>query len=86
LSRKRDQSPGSENKPDVELRPVVGGEIDCNKRTKARLDIGEEKGKPVEAAPTVGRTGAGRRGEQRSPRRKRRNSIAAGAEWPAAKL
>jgi hypothetical protein len=84
LPRKRNQSAGSENKTDVELRPLVGGEINRDKRTKAGLDIGQKKSKPIEAA-TAGRSRVGRC-RQRLPRCRRRSRVAAAAERTAVKL
>jgi len=85
LTGKRDQSAGSENKTDVELRPLVRGKVNRDERTKAGLDVGQKKGKPIEAAAAAGRSGAGRCG-QRLPRCRRRSPGAAVAERAAVKL
>ena len=50
LRRQGHQAAGGENQTDIELRPVMGGEIDCHERAEAGLDIRQEECEPVESA------------------------------------
>jgi hypothetical protein len=50
LTSERHQSAGSQNKADIELRPGVRSQIDCDERTEAGLEVVEEKREPVKAA------------------------------------
>jgi len=55
LARERHEPARGQDQPDVELRPSMRGQIDRNERTEAGLDVGEEKGEPVEAARACAR-------------------------------
>jgi hypothetical protein len=50
LTRERHQSSSGQNKADIELRPGVRGQIDCDERTEAGLEVVEEEREPVKAA------------------------------------
>ena len=50
LTRQGHQPARGEDEADIDLSPRLRGQIDCDKGTKAGLDIGQEKAEPVEAA------------------------------------
>ncbi len=49
LARDRGEAAHGEHEPDASIRPALGGEIDRDERTEARLDVGHEEVEPVEA-------------------------------------
>ena len=52
LTGQRDEAARGQDQADIELRPLMRGQIDRNERTKAGLDVREEEGEPVETART----------------------------------
>jgi len=79
LARECNQSAGGQNEADIELRPMVRGQIDRDKWTKTGLDVSQEKSKPIKSARAGGRRGGGRF-RKRLRRRKRWRGAAAGAD------
>src|SRR4029077_580271 len=63
-----DEPPDREHETDVHLGPFIGSEVDGDERAKARLNVGNEEGEPIEPAQTFAR---GPRGLPRLDRRAR---------------
>src|SRR5215207_3900436 len=55
LAQKADDAADGEDEPDIDLRPLLGGQIDRKEWPEAGLDVGNEEGEPVEAALTGAR-------------------------------
>ena len=58
LTGEGDQPPRGKNQANVELRPVMRREIDCDKWPEAGLDVSQKKTEPIEAAGACVRQGA----------------------------
>jgi hypothetical protein len=55
LSDQRDETGGRENEADIDLCPLLRGEVDRDERSKAGLHIGDEKYEPIKAAQAARR-------------------------------
>src|SRR5262249_61791890 len=53
LRRHRRQPTHRERKPNVLFRPAEVGQVECEKRAEAQLNIGEKKIRPIESPPTA---------------------------------
>src|SRR5262249_29628569 len=53
LRRHRRQPTDGERKPDVLFRPAEIGQVECEERAEAQLNIGEKKIRPIESAPAA---------------------------------
>ena len=87
LAGQGDKSARGQDQADVELRPLVGGQIDRNERAQPSLNVGKEEGEPVKTTRTRVRRRTrccGRRLLQCHQRRK--TDVGAAVEPTAVKL
>ena len=52
LPQKRDKTADCQKQPNINLRPLLRGQIDGDKRPESGLHIGDEEGEPVESLKT----------------------------------
>ncbi len=87
LAGQGDKAARGQDQADIELRPLMGSQIDCNERTKTGLNVRKEEGEPVKTARTRPRRRTrccGRRLLQ--CRQRRKTDVGAAVEPTAVKL